>query len=110
MTTAAYPPTVYILGTSRNVGKTVTCVGIIAKLLSAENSYSRDEVGYIKPVGQQTLTVTNGDGRVVQADKDAVLITSLLGMECHDYEIVSPVVWKGGSPHPTSTRPAVVIH
>lgn len=96
MTTAAYPPTVYILGTSRNVGKTVTCVGIIAKLLSAENSYSRDEVGYIKPVGQQTLTVTNGDGRVVQADKDAVLITSLLGMECHDYEIVSPVVWKGG--------------
>jgi len=91
-----YPPTVYVLGTARNIGKTVTCIGIIAKLLSAEQGCSLAEIGYIKPVGQETVTVLNRDGVPIEVDKDAVLITSLLGMACHDYEKVSPVVWRGG--------------
>jgi len=91
-----YPPTIYVLGTARNIGKTVTCIGIIAKLLSSENGCSLDEIGYIKPVGQETVTVLSSEGVPIQADKDAVLITSLLGMTCHDYEKVSPIVWRGG--------------
>lgn len=91
-----YPQTIFVLGTARDIGKTVTCIGIIAKLLSAEHSYSADEIGYIKPVGQQTLTVLNGEGVPIEADKDAVLITSLMDIQCRGYEKMSPVVWRGG--------------
>lgn len=91
-----YPPTVFVIGTERNIGKTVTCMGIISKLLSPEHGYQLQEIGYIKPVGQQTLTVTNGKGTSIQADKDAVLLTSLLGIECCGYENMSPIVWRDG--------------
>jgi len=91
-----YPPTVFVIGTERNIGKTVTCMGIISKLLSPEHGYQLQEIGYIKPVGQQTLTVMNGQGTPIQADKDAVLLTSLLGIECCGYENMSPVVWRDG--------------
>ncbi|MCD6519502.1 MAG: AAA family ATPase [Anaerolineae bacterium] len=92
----AYPPTVFVLGTSRNIGKTVTCIGIIAKLTAPESGYTVDDIGYIKPVGQQTLTVLSGEGVPIEADKDAVLITSLMNIQCHGYEKTSPVVWRGG--------------
>lgn len=92
----SFPPTIFVLGTSRDIGKTVTSIGIIAKLISPEHGYRASEIGYIKPVGQQTLTVLNGEGVPIEADKDAVLITSLMNIECHGYEKVSPVVWKGG--------------
>jgi dethiobiotin synthetase len=84
------------VGTRRNIGKTVTCVGIISKLLSHEHGYSIDEIGYIKPVGQQTVQVQNCQGVPIEADKDAVLLTSLLGIDCGDYQDLSPVVWQGG--------------
>ncbi|MHB0857506.1 MAG: AAA family ATPase [Anaerolineae bacterium] len=93
---AKYPPTVFVVGTDRNIGKTVTCIGIIAKLLSDEYGYTMDDIGFIKPVGQQTISVTNPDGRSMQADKDAALVTSLLGIECCGYEHMSPVVWQEG--------------
>jgi len=95
VTAKKYPPTIYVVGTARNIGKTVTCIGIIAKLLS-EEGYSLDDIGYIKPVGQETRTVLSCEGVPIQADKDAVLITALLGMARCDYEKVSPVVWRGG--------------
>lgn len=91
-----FPPTVFILGTSRDVGKTVTCIGIIAKLLSPEHGYSVSDIGYIKPVGQETLTVMDGRGVPIQADKDAVLVTALLGIECRGFDKMSPVVWRDG--------------
>ncbi len=91
-----YPPTVFVLGTDRDIGKTVTCIGIIAKLLAPEHGYRTSEIGYIKPVGQQTLTVLNGEGIPIQADKDAVLVTALMGIQCHGYEKASPVVWADG--------------
>ena len=91
-----YPQTVFVLGTDRDIGKTVTCIGLIAKLLSDEHGYSTEDIGYMKPVGQQTLTVLSGEGVPIEADKDAVLITSLMDIHCHDYERMSPVVWRGG--------------
>lgn len=93
---AQYPRTVYVLGTDRNIGKTVTCMGIIASLLAAEGGPRLDEIGYIKPVGQQTLTVVNGRGVTVEADKDAVLATALMGVGTRNYEWLSPVVWADG--------------
>jgi len=96
MTAASYPPTVFVLGTDRNIGKTVTCIGIISKLLSPAHGYGIDEIGYIKPVGQQTLTVTGSEGKPIEADKDPVLLASLMGIDCGTFEDMSPVVWRGG--------------
>lgn len=91
----SYPRTIVVLGTARNVGKTITSLGIIGKLLSAEQGYSLHEIGYIKPVGQQTLTVDLDNGEHIEADKDAVVITSLMGTDNPGYEYISPVIWRG---------------
>jgi len=94
--TADFPPTIYVLGTDRNIGKTVTCMGIISNLASAANGIGIQDIGYIKPVGQQTLTVVDGRGVSMEADKDAVLATSLMGITGRDYRWLSPVVWADG--------------
>lgn len=96
MMASDYPPTIFVLGTQRHVGKTVTSVGVIAKLLSPDYGYTVDEIGYIKPVGQQAVQVTNPDGQALSVDKDAVLVTSLLGLQVPRYEITSPVIWHSG--------------
>jgi hypothetical protein len=96
MSSATYPPTIFILGTRQHVGKTVTSVGVIAKLLSPEYGYTVDEIGYIKPVGQQAVPVINEQGQEIQVDKDAVLVTTLLDIQVPRYEITSPVIWEGG--------------
>jgi len=91
-----YPPTVFVLGTRQHVGKTVTSMGVIAKLLSPEYGYSVDEIGYIKPVGQQAVTVQGENGKDLRVDKDVVLVTELLGIDMPRYEVTSPVIWEGG--------------
>lgn len=97
MSSATYPTTVFVLGTERNIGKTVTSIGIISTLLSTEHGYAIDDIGYIKPVGQQTVKVTGHAGARLDLDKDAVLLTALLGVQCTDLESLSPVVWRGGT-------------
>jgi dethiobiotin synthetase len=96
MSSSQYPPTIFVLGMRQHVGKTVTSIGVIAKLLSPEYGYTVDEIGYIKPVGQESVPVINEEGKVIQVDKDAVLVTSLLGMKVPQYEVTSPVIWHGG--------------
>jgi dethiobiotin synthetase len=96
MTSTPYPPTIFVLGTRQHVGKTVSSLGVIAKLLSPEYGYTIDEIGYMKPVGQEAVTVTNAAGHKIQVDKDAVLITSLMGIKVPCYEVTSPVIWHGG--------------
>lgn len=92
----AYPPTVYVLGTDRDIGKTVTCIGIISNLIAADRGYRLADIGYIKPVGQETLTVLDDFGEPVKADKDAVLAISLLGVDSPGHQYSSPVVWADG--------------
>ncbi len=92
----SYPRTIVVLGTARDVGKTITSLGIIGKLLSAEQGYRLEEIGYIKPVGQQTLTVDLENGQRIEADKDAVVVTSLMRTPNPGYEYISPVIWRGG--------------
>lgn len=94
--TGDYPPTIYVLGTDRNIGKTVTCIGIISNLVSTNGGLGIDDIGYIKPVGQQTLTVMDSSGEAIEADKDAVLATSLMGIRADNYRWLSPVVWADG--------------
>jgi hypothetical protein len=91
-----FPSTIFVLGTGRDIGKTVTCVGIIESLLTPDYGYKASDIGYMKPVGQQTVTVIGGQGVPVEVDKDAVLLTSLEGLQSHGYRDASPVVWQGG--------------
>jgi len=91
-----YPPTIYVLGTDRSIGKTVVCMGIISNLITREDGCSIDDVGYMKPVGQQTVTVRDAEKAPIQADKDAVLVSQLVGIRGPDYESSSPVVWGSG--------------
>ncbi|MFO7696831.1 MAG: AAA family ATPase [Anaerolineae bacterium] len=96
MSGTSYPHTIFILGTARDVGKTVTSVGVIGKLLSSEHGYGLNDIGYIKPVGQQVLSVIDDDGSPIDADKDAVVVTSLLKVRNVGYRHLSPVIWQGG--------------
>ncbi len=96
MSDTSYPRTIFIVGTARDVGKTVTSVGVIGKLLTGEKGYAPEEIGYIKPVGQQTLSVMEEDGTPVEADKDAVVVTSLMGVGNVGWRYLSPVIWQGG--------------
>ena len=97
MTSKGYPPTLFIIGTDRNIGKTVTSMGIVSKLLSAELGYAPEEIGYIKPLGQQTRSIRGKDGNYLEVDKDVLLFTNLYQLDCPDYRAMSPVVWDRGS-------------
>ena len=97
MTSKHYPPTLFIIGTDRNIGKTVTSMGIVSKLLSVELGYSPEDIGYIKPLGQQTRPVRGKDGNYLEVDKDILLFTNLYQLDCPDYRAMSPVVWNRGS-------------
>ncbi len=97
MRPSTFPPTFFIIGTDRNIGKTVTSMGIISKLLSPELGFSPEDIGYIKPVGQQTSRIRDHTGNMVEVDKDILLFTELYKLDCANYRAMSPVVWEGGA-------------
>lgn len=77
---------IFIGATGQNVGKTTTCLGLIAGL---HKRFS--EVGFIKPVGQKHITVENG----ISIDKDAVLFKQHFGLRS-DWNDISPVIIPSG--------------
>lgn len=77
---------VFIAATGQNVGKTTVCLGILAGLLKRYHS-----VGFIKPVGQQHVTV---DGNV-KVDKDVVLFKERFKLPSA-WRDMSPVIVPGG--------------
>jgi hypothetical protein len=78
------PKVIYIAGFRQHAGKTVTSLGLIS-LLSAY--YSLDEIGYLKPVGQELVELPEG-GTV---DKDCRIVQSFTGIEDMRLEMCSPV-------------------
>lgn len=96
MGASTFPVTVFVLGTSRDCGKTVASIGIISKLLSTEYGYAPDEIGYMKPVGQDARRVTDAQGQPAVAERDAILVTGLLGLPMCAPADVSPVLWSSG--------------
>ncbi len=77
---------IFIGATGQDVGKTTLCLGIIAGL---KKRYSR--IGFIKPVGQQHVTVEPG----VIVDKDAYLFKKYFNIES-GWEQMSPVIIPSG--------------
>jgi len=77
---------IFIGATGQNVGKTTICLGLIAGLRKRLGT-----VGFIKPVGQQHLTVAEG----LKVDKDVVLFKEYFKLES-SYADMSPVLLPKG--------------
>lgn len=77
---------IFIAATGQNVGKTTICLGIIAGLKRRFQN-----VGFIKPVGQQHVEV----GGNLKVDKDAVLFKEHFSLP-DDYQDISPVIIPAG--------------
>ncbi len=74
---------IYIAGFRQHAGKTLTSLGIISQLLK---KFQPDEIGYIKPVGQELILLPDG----TKIDKDATIIKQF-ALEDIDMKFVSPV-------------------
>jgi len=76
---------VYVGATRQNEGKTVVCLGFLNAFLKRLN-----EVGYIKPVGQQ-FSIIDGE----EIDKDAVLMKSVYKLDANLKDMSPIAVPKG---------------
>ena len=76
----------FIAATGQNVGKTTTCLGLLAGLKKRHKS-----VGFLKPVGQEHVETEDG----VSVDKDVILFKKYFDLE-DSYEEMSPVLFPKG--------------
>ena len=77
---------VFIAATGQNSGKTTTSLSL---MYMARKKYER--VGFIKPLGPKPMVAENG----MVADKDAVLMAEVFGLE-DDLALRSPLVLMPG--------------
>lgn len=77
---------IYVAATRQHVGKTSTSLALLSGLQKRF-----DNVGFMKPVGQQSLQVQE-DGVMVDVDKDAVLVKEHFGLHHLKYKSMSPVL------------------
>ena len=78
------PVVIYISGAHQHSGKTVTSIGLLSLL---SKIYPPEELGYIKPVGQQVIKLDDG----TTIDKDAQIINKFSQIPALDLKIISPV-------------------
>lgn len=77
-------PALFISATNQHEGKTTACLGILSGLLKR---YQR--VGFIKPVGQQHITLNNS----LPVDKDVILFKQCFSLP-GSYEEMSPIIFE----------------
>lgn len=82
-----YSP-IYVAATRQHVGKTTVSLA----LMSGLQERFPGRVGFLKPVGQQSLTVTDIDGRRINVDKDAALIKQHFKLDHFSYKHTSPIL------------------
>lgn len=78
------PKIIYVTGFRQHAGKTITSLGLLWLL---QNKFSPSELGYIKPVGQELITLEDGS----KIDKDALVVKEFSGITDMDLKTVSPV-------------------
>jgi BioD-like phosphotransacetylase family protein len=78
------PTIIYITGFRQHAGKTTTCLGLLGLL---KKKYSLDDIGYIKPVGQELVKLADGS----MIDKDVRIIDQFIGLPDFDPKSASPV-------------------
>lgn len=76
----------FIAATGQNVGKTTTCLGLVAKLKKEMGS-----VSFMKPVGQEHIETETG----IHVDKDVLLFKNQFKLP-DSYEEMSPVLFPRG--------------
>ncbi len=76
----------FVAATGQNVGKTTTCLGLLAGLKKRHST-----VGYLKPVGQEYVETETG----AHVDKDVLLFRSHFNLD-DAYEDMSPVLFPRG--------------
>jgi len=76
----------FVAATGQNVGKTTTCLGLVAGLKKRHGA-----VGFLKPVGQEHVETEEG----IHVDKDVVLFKSFFKLD-GSYEEMSPVLFPRG--------------
>lgn len=78
------PPVVFIAGERQHAGKTVTSLGLISAL---SNHIDPADIGYFKPVGQEMITLSNGQ----RIDKDVRIVQEFTDLEMPDLSMLSSV-------------------
>ena len=78
------PIIIYISGFGQHAGKTMTSIGLLSTL---KKYFKPEELGYIKPVGQEIFQLSNGDF----IDKDVSIIQQFAEIPDFDLKNVSPV-------------------
>ncbi len=78
------PKIVYVTGFRQHAGKTVASIGLISLL---RKYMSPEKIGYIKPVGQELIQLSDG----VKVDKDVKVIEKFCGIPDMKLENLSPV-------------------
>ncbi|GKY96277.1 hypothetical protein MPSEU_000587200 [Mayamaea pseudoterrestris] len=83
------PKAIYVSATRQHVGKTSVSLALMSGL-----SKRLDKVGFIKPVGQQSVQVMsmNHVNDMISVDKDAALIKSHFQLDHLDYSDTSPIL------------------
>lgn len=77
------PKVIYISGFRQHAGKTITSLGLISLLRKV---YKPEDIGYIKPVGQELFTLPDG----TKTDKDTKILQNFLLPDL-DLNLASPV-------------------
>jgi dethiobiotin synthetase len=79
---------IFVAATKQHVGKTTTSLALMSGL---QKRFSK--VGFIKPVGQQHVTVySQALGKEIQVDKDICLLKEQFHLDHIDYRHMSPVI------------------
>ena len=79
---------IFVAATKQHVGKTTTSLALMSGL---QKRFSK--VGFIKPVGQQHVTVHSQTlGKEIQVDKDICLLKEQFHLDHIDYRHMSPVI------------------
>jgi hypothetical protein len=78
---------IFVAATKQHVGKTTNCLALLSGLQKRFN-----KVGFLKPVGQQHVEVTDKNHNTLRVDKDVVLIKEHFHLDHLDYRYMSPVI------------------
>jgi AAA domain len=88
ITSQIYSP-IYVAATRQHVGKTTTSLALMNGLMER----FPNRVGFIKPVGQQSVVVSIME---IMVDKDAALVKQYFKLDNISYEHISPVLIPAG--------------
>ena len=77
----------FVAATRQHTGKTTVSLALMSGL-----KRRFEQVGFIKPVGQQHIAVTDEDGNSLRVDKDCQVMKEFFHLDNVSYKHMSPVI------------------